>query len=441
MPAASLTAAKIRKLMKSPPEPRTVKGKTKGSEVLYFDHHRDAPRGFGVRVTSSGAVSFILDFRANGRQRRYTIGASPDWSLEAARKEARDLRQVVDQGGDPLADRHLRRDAPTVSELCDHYLDHAKATKRASSLAEDRSMMKLFIRPALGRHKVENVTRRDVEKLFRSIGGNPNEPTPEDHPYRANRVLSLLSTMFGVAIEEGWATTNPAKSSKNGKGGIERYREEARERWLSSEEIGRLLKVLDQHPGSPASIIKWLLLTGCRAGEARTARWEDFDLDRGTWTKPSHHTKTKTTEHVPLSAAALAFLHEIKTAKAKAIATAKTATAKAQAESEHVFPSLAGGEIERHNLGHYWRKVRKTAKLDGVRIHDLRHSFASHLVSSGLSLHVVGMLLGHTQAETTARYAHVADKALREAADVMGSVIETANNPKADVVDIAAGRK
>jgi integrase len=394
-----------------------------------------------VRITSSGAVSFVLDYRANGRQRRYTIGAAPDWSLEAARAEARDLRQQVDRGDDPLVDRRLRRDAPTVDELAEHYLEIAKVTKRASSLAEDRRMIQLYIRPALGRHKVENVTRKDVEKLFRSIGGNPNEPKPSDRPYRANRLLSLLSTMFGVAIDEGWATTNPARSSKNGKGGIVRYDEQPRERWLSGDEITRLLKVLDQHPGSPANLVKWLLLTGCRAGEARTARWEDFDLDRGVWTKPSHHTKQKRTEHVPLSAAALAFLHEIKTAKAKAIAKAKTPTAKAHAESEVVFPARNGEGIERHNLGHFWRKVRSEASLDGVRLHDLRHSFASHLVSSGLSLHVVGKLLGHTQSETTLRYAHVADHALRDAADVMGSIVETANNAKADVVDIAAHRR
>jgi integrase len=151
-----------------------------------------------------------------------------------------------------------------------------------------------------------------------------------------------------------------------------------------------------------------MLLTGCRRGEALRARWSDLDLERGVWTKPSHHTKQKRTERLPLSGTALAFLHALQ----------------AESEGEVLFPGPTGAPLG--DVKHFWQSVRRKAELEGVRLHDLRHSFASHLVSDGESLHVVGKLLGHTQAATTMRYAHVADDALRSASDKMGRVFADA---------------
>jgi integrase len=143
--------------------------------------------------------------------------------------------------------------------------------------------------------------------------------------------------------------------------------------------------------------IRLSMVTGCRKSEALTSKWNDFDLVRHVWTKPSHHTKQKRTEYVPLSEQALSLLDRL------------------PREGEYVFPGRTGPHLT--DLKGPWAKVCKIARLSGVRIHDLRHSFASHLVSSGVSLPIVGKLLGHTQPQTTARYAHLADNPLREAAN------------------------
>ena len=150
------------------------------------------------------------------------------------------------------------------------------------------------------------------------------------------------------------------------------------------------------------------MVTGCRSGEALTAKWSDFDLARGVWTKPSHHTKQKKTEHVPLNAQALALLESL------------------PHDGDYLFPGRPGRKSKGEHLTTLkgqWEKICKMANLDGVRLHDLRHSFGSHLVSNGVSLPVVGKLLGHTQMQTTQRYAHVADDPQREAANKFPQVL------------------
>ena len=150
--------------------------------------------------------------------------------------------------------------------------------------------------------------------------------------------------------------------------------------------------------------IRLTVVTGCRKGEALTAKWTDFDFARGIWTKPSHHTKQKRVEHVPLNEQALALLRGL------------------PRDGEYLFPGRRKG-AHLTDLKGPWAKVSDLAKLSGVRVHDLRHSFASHLVSSGVSLPIVGKLLGHTQPQTTARYAHLADNPLREASNRFPQVL------------------
>jgi len=267
-------------------------------------------------------------------------------------------------------------------------------------------MLETIILPQLGRMRVSTMTRRDVAELHASLKGTP---------YRANRVLALMHKMFSFAIAEdasAWGTaSNPAA-------GISRFHEEKRDRWLSEDELQRLATAMEGYPERCAAnagvsekqrkflrkeahramnAIRLTMVTGCRKGEALTAKWSDLDLARGVWTKPSHHTKQKKTEHVPLSAQAMALLQGL------------------SRDGEYVFPGRTGQHLR--DLKGPWSKVCETAKVPGVRIHDLRHSFASHLVSSGISLPIVGKLLGHTQPQTTARYAHLADNPLREAAN------------------------
>jgi integrase len=209
--------------------------------------------------------------------------------------------------------------------------------------------------------------------------------------------------MFSLAVSWGWRTDNPAQ-------GIEKYQEEKRDRWLNDEELQRLWSILDKHPENlTAYVFKFLLLTGARKGEALQATWDQFDLEKGLWIKPAHLTKQKKKEHLPLSDRALLLLESFK----KLIPS----------DSLYLFPGKKTGEPLK-DVKKFWSSVLKQAKLENVRIHDLRHTHASHLVSSGLSLSIVGKLLGHTQASTTQRYAHLADEPLRQAAEVFGNKVD-----------------
>jgi integrase len=222
-------------------------------------------------------------------------------------------------------------------------------------------------------------------------------------PYQANRFLALLSKMLSLAVKWGWRTDNPVK-------GIERFQEERRERWLSDRELSQLLSVLIAHPNQrAANAVRLQLLTGARLGEVLNARWSDFDLDRGVWTKPSHHTKQKRTEHIPLSGPTLALLIEMRE--------------KADPNEANLLPGNASGR-PLQDIKKFWKAVTEQAGIADYRLHDNRHTHASHLVSSGLSLEIVGRLLGHTNPTTTKRYAHIADSPLRAATERFGAKLD-----------------
>ena len=353
--------------------------------------------GFGVRVKPSGVRSYIIQYRNRNTStsRRLTIGQhGPLLTLDQAKKQARAMLADAMRGEDPVEIRKTARRAPSIADLAVDYLErHAVPKKRPKSVRDDRAMLDNIILPKLGAKKVDAIGRRDVEAI--QVG-------MKDRPYQANRVLSLLSKMFNLAIEWKWRPDNPAK-------GIERYQEQKRERWLSDEELRHLCAVLDEHPNTrAANAVRLQLLTGARLGEVLTSRKEDFDLHRGIWTKPSHQTKQKRTEHLPLSAQALILVTLI-------IETS-------DAGSPFLFPGNKPGQPLRE-IKKFWSVVLREAGIVNYRRHDNRHTYASHLVSSGLSLEIVGRLLGHTTATTTKRYAHLADDPLRAATDQFGSKI------------------
>lgn len=387
-----------------------------GNTILYDED----VRGFGVRVTSNGVRSFILNYRINGRERRYTIGRCDEWSVIAARERAEALRGDIAKGIDPMREREALVGVPTFADLAQEWLEEAEGRKRESSLRQDRSMLRHVLKPALANRHIAEIDSGALSKIHRSL---------KETPYRANRVLALASAMFGWALRNDSARArwgikeNPAR-------GIERYHEDKRSTWLTQEQLAELENALAAYRDPyVADAIRLLILTGSREAEVLSAEWSQFDLKRGFWTKPSHHTKQKKTEHVPLSDAALMVLKGIQARKNG---------------SPYLFPGRADrdGKITaaRVTLQKPWRQLCRAAGLavaipykgkrhtlvrwkPTVRIHDLRHSFASHLVSRGESLHVVGKLLGHTQPQTTARYAHLADTALRDAANRMGEVV------------------
>jgi integrase len=393
---------------------QTFAKRVKPPKTGYRIHYDGGLHGFGLRVTSNGAKSFVLNYRVHGRERRYTIGQMGAWTAETARLEAQRLRTLVDRGEDPFVLEEARHQQAveeearqrTMKDLASYYLtNHAEVHKRPRSVAEDKAMLNSIILPRLGRLRSSHISRRDISELHVSLKATP---------YRANRILALLHKMFSFAAMDSkneWCITqNPAS-------GVRRFHEEKRERWLSENELQRLAVALQEYPARCAdadvsekqrkflraeaqravNALRLSMLTGCRKSEALTSKWADFDLVRRVWTKPSHHTKEKRTEHVPLSQQALSLLQNM------------------PKKGEYVFPGRTGPHLT--DLKGPWATVCKNAGLSEVRIHDLRHSFASHLVSSGVSLAIVGKLLGHTQQQTTARYAHLADNPQREAAN------------------------
>jgi integrase len=256
-------------------------------------------------------------------------------------------------------------------------------------------------------------------------------------------VLALVSKMFSLAIKWGWRTDNPCR-------GVERFPEAKRARYLAPEELKRLTEALAAYPDDCAAkakarglladgqararmigqrgadAVRLLLLTGARRGEVLGARWDQIDLERGVWSKPGSTTKQKTEHIAPLSAAAVTLLKQLKDRAPKGENGALA--------SPFVF---ASGEGHMYELNDEWRAIREAAKLPDLRLHDLRHSFASLLASGGASLPMIGALLGHSNPNTTSRYAHLFSDPLRKLADEVGHVV-TGTKP-AEVVRLPKG--
>ncbi len=359
--------------------------------------------GFGLRVWPSGKRVYILKYRtSDGHQRKATIGQHGPLTTVKARTRALKWLSEAKHGGDPAGSALETRRAPTVGQLAQRYIEeHARAKKRPASIEADERQLRLYVLPALGRKKVASVTRADVAHLHHSM---------RQKPISANRCLALLSKMFNLA--EKWDLrpdgTNPARH-------IERFRENRRERFLSNEELANLGKTLAEAETerielpSVIAAIRLLLFTGCRRSEILTLRWDSVDFERGCLQLLESKTGSKT---IHLSAPALNVLANLERID----------------DNPYV---IVGAKPTTHlvNLTKPWMRIREQAGLNGVRLHDLRHSFASVAAAGGLSLPLIGALLGHTQPQTTARYAHLAADPLRQANDLVGKRIAAAMEP------------
>jgi integrase len=253
-------------------------------------------KGFALRVTPGGAKSFVIDYRAKGLPRRFTLGSYPDWSVQAARQAAKELKREVDQGRDPMGERHSERAAPTLQNLWERYQADHLPLKAPRSQNDERSIWEKIILPRLGKLKLAAIDHDAIDALHRDI------TNVRGTPVRANRTVETLRKAFNLAIRWNWCERNPAS-------GVRRNPEDKRSRYLNKTEIGALAQALNNHsePMS-ANAIKLLMLTGARRGEVLGATWAMFDLENGVWTKPSAHTKQRRLHRVPLNGRAAQWL-------------------------------------------------------------------------------------------------------------------------------------
>jgi integrase len=382
-------------------------------------------RGFVLVVTPAGSKSYAVDYRAgSGRgspKRRLTIGkhGSP-WTPEAARTKAKVLLAEVAAGRDPAAGRREDRKALTFGELIALYLSEGVGHKKASTLKADRGRIEHHLRPLLGTRRADRMARADIERMRNAVvAGKTTEKIESGEPRRpgsmakggqgvAAQCVALVSSIFAFAIARGLCADNPAR-------GVKKAPVRKLERFLSEAEIARLAEALDteaQHSGNPypSSAIKLLLLTGCRRGEIVNLRWEHVDFERECLRLPDSKTGAKV---VYLNAPSRVLLQELPRL----------------AENPRVFPGTRADSASAA-IENAWERVRAAAGLAGVRLHDLRHSFASVGAAGGLSLPIIGALLGHKHATTTARYAHLSADPLRAANDAVGARIAAAMSRK-----------
>jgi len=350
-------------------------------------------KGFALRVWPTGRKVYLIQYRdTGGRTRRKGLGRHGVVTAEEARAEARSHLAAVARGANPSEETKRKRVAPTVEQLCERFLkEYVPAHCRASTEKEYRRNVELFIIPRMGKMKAADVERSDIADLHHAH---------RDIPYQANRTLGVLSVMFNQAEIWGYRPegSNPCRH-------VKKFEEKKRQRFLSPEELGRLGQTLNALEASgtesqPAiNAIRLLILTGCRLGEIQTLKWEYVQGNR--LRLPDSKTGAK---DVYLGPAALEVLAGI--------------------ERFSDNPYVCTGKLKGAHLTDMqrpWRRIRKAAALEDVRIHDLRHSFASSAVSMGESLPMIGKLLGHTQVQTTARYAHLADDPVQGAADRVSS--------------------
>ena len=349
-----------------------------GKDYLVWDAELS---GFGVRVFSSGRKSYLVQYRAGGRTRRRSIGQHGVLTAEEARNEARKLLGEVAKGGNPSEDRQQHLRGPSMAALCDRFLtEYAEHHCKPSTRKGYEIVIRTCIKPKLGPRKIVDISRAEIVAFHHGM---------RDRPYMANRAVSILSKMFNLAEDWGMRKdgANPARR-------IKKFKEEEKKRYLSDDEQARLGDVLaealetGQETPYTVSAIYLLMLTGCRLGEILTLQWDYV-----------------TARHLELP-------------------DSKTGRRRIPLPRVAGNPYVILGESdEGHliNLQKPWRRIKAKAGIDDVRMHDLRHTYASVAVMSGIDPFLLKEIMGHKNLQTTLRYSHFADEAVQQAAGSVAS--------------------
>lgn len=357
----------------------------------------DQLAGYGVKVTPTGRKLFVLQYRIGRRSRRMTLGRFGALTADQARSVAQSALRQVARGDDPLAERDLKRAEKNTGGVLSMFLrEHVDTKLKGRSSAEYRRLVETLVPSKLLRLPITEISRPNVAQLHNNLA---------ETPYQANRLLAVLRKFFNWCEKNGYREnhSNPAMH-------VQPFKERKRERFLTPAEISHLGSVLSEIEGRGGqgpfviAAIRLLILTGARLSEILTLQWDWIDFENSRIRLPDSKTGAKTIYLSPPAKQVLIGLQRYE-------------------DNPHV---ICGARAGAHlvNLQKPWRSIRKQAGLDDVRIHDLRHSFASIAVANGMSLPMIGKLLGHSQPQTTARYAHLADDPIRLAVDQIGQKID-----------------
>jgi integrase len=353
--------------------------------------------GFGLKITPSGRKVYMLQYRIGGRKgrtRRVTIGTHGAITTEQARSDAQALLRQVLRNEDPLAESDRKKNEKILGVLLDQFFsDYASIRLKHRSLEEYRRLISRLLPSQLRNMKIGDVSRSDISRLQQSLSATP---------YQANRLLAVLSKFFNWCEKHGFRAdhTNPAYH-------VDKYDEKRRNKFLSGLEMDRLGETLASETVAKRygpfviAAIRLLALTGARKGEVLGLKWEWVDIENGRVKLPDSKTGAKT---LYLNSPALQVLEELPRIEGNPFVIC------GERKGAHLV-----------NLQKPWSAIRRLAGLDEVRVHDLRHTYASVAVSSGMSLPMIGALLGHSQPQTTARYAHLGDDPLHQASFILGS--------------------
>lgn len=366
-----------------------------GKQKVYYD---DKLTGFGIRVNYN-SKSFFLRYVINRRERKFTIGNYPIISTSEAREIATKLKGDIIRGIDPLERKAGINTIPLLKEFAEDFLNKKKSELRPKTFENyKRWYLEKHILPKFGNLRIDSISKKEIEKFHNSF-------SPKI-PIIGNRILTVLISMFNLAVSWEIIEKNPAL-------GIKKFNENKRERYLTEKEIKDLWTALDQETNKiNSNIIKLILLTGSRKSEVLTARWQDFDLVNKVWFKPAILTKQKKSLHIPLNDEAAAIISDLKKAIVK---DDELDNCKEEVVSNNQFLFYnTKTKTNVKDIKRFWQKICAKANIKDATIHDLRHTFASILVNSGVGLEVIGRLIGHSSIRTTQRYAHLTNDALRK---------------------------